>query len=57
MLADLIDNIRVDPPLIEHPAYLPLNLDPSGHDDLGTWSADAIVLCPMIFDVSIFWMK
>lgn len=27
MLADLIENIRVDPPLVEHPAYKPLNLE------------------------------
>lgn len=31
MLADLIQNIRVEPPVIEHAAYMPLNLDPSGH--------------------------
>lgn len=33
MLADLIENIRVDPPLIEHPAYKPLNLEPACHSE------------------------
>ena len=33
MLADLIENIRVHPPLIEHPAYKPLNLEPAHHSE------------------------
>jgi hypothetical protein len=35
MLTDLIENIRIDPPLIEHPAYQPLNLESPGHSELG----------------------
>lgn len=35
MLADLIENIRVNPPLIEHPAYEPLNLAPLKRSDTG----------------------
>jgi hypothetical protein len=35
MLADLIENIRIDPPLIEHPAYQPLNLQSPDHSELG----------------------